>query len=210
MVDQAVLGSVALGLETVLELATQISKERPCLRSEQSLLGTKNLDCGGRVLGQVGQRTSLGDETSANSVADQSSQVGCDLVHPASEVVGELLAVGSQGCSALSEGHDDLHISSRKITTHGCASSFDDGGCDSLIVVNDGGEIVGIVIRQAGLVADGKDNLGVVVVALNDLRQLGEVPSVVLTETHAELVQLEEVSLAVQEHAMRKLTSLST
>lgn len=65
VVDETVLGSVALGLQG----------------TEKSLFGTEDLDGRGGVLGEVGQAAGLGNETSRNGVTDESSQVGCNNRH---------------------------------------------------------------------------------------------------------------------------------
>ena len=62
--DETVLGGVALGLE----------------RAEQSLFGAEDLDRGRRVLGQVGERARVRDEAGANDVADESREVGSNLM----------------------------------------------------------------------------------------------------------------------------------
>jgi len=50
------------------------------LSAEQSLLGAEDLDCGRGVLGQVGERTRVRDEAGAHDVADESREVGSNLM----------------------------------------------------------------------------------------------------------------------------------
>jgi hypothetical protein len=121
------------------------------------------------------------------------------LVHPASEVVGELSSVGGERSRALGEGHDNLHVGFGQIAAHARAGRLDNGLGDTLVVVNDSGEVMEVVFGEARLVANGQDDLGVLVVVGDDLGQLGEVPSVVLAQAHAELVQLQRVSTQLQQ-----------
>jgi hypothetical protein len=116
------------------------------------------------------------------------------LVHPAAKVVGQLSSVSSQRCSALSKGHDNLHVGLGQIATHACASSLDNGLRDTLVVINNSGEVMEVVLGEARLVTNCEHNLSILVVVRHDLGELGEMPSVVLAQAHAELIQLLNVS----------------
>lgn len=70
MVQQTVLGGVALGLQG----------------TEKSLLSTKNLNGRGGILGKVGQATGVGDQTGSNDFTDQGSEVRGNNAHLGDEV----------------------------------------------------------------------------------------------------------------------------
>ena len=59
VVDETVLGSILLGLQS----------------SEESFFSTEDLNCRGRVLGQVEEGTSVGNQTSADKLTEKNSQV---------------------------------------------------------------------------------------------------------------------------------------
>lgn len=50
-------------------------------RTEQRLLGTENLDGGTGRLGEVHERTSVGDEAGTDKLTNKSSQVRCQSLH---------------------------------------------------------------------------------------------------------------------------------
>lgn len=172
MVDDTELGGVALGLES----------------SEEGLLGTENLDSRGGVLCEVGQGTSLGDKTSTDSLANESSQVGSDNAHLGDEVVANRLAVLVERNDALGESHNVLHVSVRDVLTHGDLCGVDDAAGNSLVIVDNGGNVVDVVLGESLLVLDQKSELGVFCVVGDNLDQLGEVPAVPFTDTHREEV----------------------
>jgi len=172
VVDDTELGGVALGLEG----------------SEEGLLGTENLDSRGGVLCEVGQGTGLGDETGTDGLADESSQVGSDNAHLGDEVVADRLAVLVEGDNALSERHDVLHVSVGDILTHGNLCGVDDAAGNGLVVVNNSGKVVQVILGKSLLVLNQKSELGVLGVVGDDLDQLGEVPAVPFTDTHGEQV----------------------
>lgn len=62
-------------------------------RAEKRLLCTENLHGGGRLFGEVEQRAGVGNQTRADELANQGSQVGCDGSHAVLQVVVELNAV---------------------------------------------------------------------------------------------------------------------
>src|SRR5690606_24774953 len=103
VVNKTVLGGVTLSLQG----------------SEQSLLGTENLDSGGRVLGKVGQRTGVGNKSGTNDLTDKLGKVGSNVMHLFAQVVVESLAVFGDLDNTLSKGSDVGHVSLRDILAHG-------------------------------------------------------------------------------------------
>lgn len=172
MVDETVLGGVALGLES----------------TEEGLLGTENLNGGGRVLGQVGQATSVGDETSTDGLTDEGGKVRCDNTHLSDKVGGERLAVLDEGDGALSEKHDVLHVGLRDVLTHRDLGGLDNGTSGAVVVLNKLGELVQAVVRERSLVADEERASSELLVVGDDLDELGEVPRVPFTDSHGESV----------------------
>lgn len=172
MVDETVLGGVALGLEG----------------TEESLLSTENLKSGGRVLGEVGQRTSVRDKAGGNRSANEGLQVGGDVGHLLLEVGGSGLAVVGLLDDGLSKAVDDLEISLGDVETHGDLGGVNDGLGLLTILLNEGGNVVELVIVQALLVANGQDELAVGVVVGDNLDKLREVPAVPFVNAHVELV----------------------
>ena len=65
--------------------------------SEESLFGTENLDSGSGVLGEVHQTSGVTDESCSDQLANKSSEIGCDGLHPISEVLGKLSSVFGDG-----------------------------------------------------------------------------------------------------------------
>lgn len=172
MVDETVLGSVALGLES----------------AEQSLLSTENLESRGRVLGEVGQRTSVGDETGGDRSADKGLQVGGDVGHLLLKVeVGGLAVVGLLD-DGLGESVDDLKISLGDVETHGDLGGVNDSLGLLTVLLDKGGDVVKLVIVQALLVANGQNKLAVGVVVGDNLDKLREVPAIPFANAHVELV----------------------
>ena len=102
MVDEAILGSVVLGLEC----------------AEQRLLGPKDLDGTGGVLGEVEQAPRVADEARPNEVTDKRGQVGGDGGHAALEIAGELGAVGGNGDDLVAERVDVRHVGLGDVGTH--------------------------------------------------------------------------------------------
>jgi len=170
VVDQTVLGGVTLGLEG----------------TEQSLLGTENLDSGGRVLGQVGQATGVGDETSTNGLTDQSGKVGRDHTHFGDKVGRERLAVLDEGDGALGEKHDVLHVGLGDVLTHRDLGGLDDGAGGAVVVLDNLSKLVQAVVGERGLVADEERAGGELLVVGYNLDELGEVPRVPLADSHGE------------------------
>lgn len=81
MVDKPVLGRVVLRLES----------------TEQRLLSAEDLHRTGRVLREVEQATSMADQSRADKLSDERSQIRCDCAHTVAEVFCELSAVGGDG-----------------------------------------------------------------------------------------------------------------
>lgn len=172
MVDETVLGSVALGLE----------------RSEQSLLGTENLNSRGGVLGQVGQAAGLGNQASSDSLANEGSQVGGNDTHLVHKVSAEALAVLRQAQGTVGEQHDIVHVRFGDIPTHADAGRVDDFPGDALVVIDNGGQIVQLILVQGALVANEDGQLDVLMVVRDDLDELREMPAIPLPDAHAESV----------------------
>ena len=180
MVQQTVLGGVALGLQG----------------TEESLLGTEDLDGGGGVLGQVGQATGVGDKTGSDDLTDESSQVRGHNAHLGDQVGVERLAVLSELDNTLGEGDDVLHIRVGDLLTHADLGGINDVLRNALIVLNEGGNVVEAFIGKALLVLDEQGELGVTLVVGDNLDELGEVPGVPFADAHGEgvdgLVELVE------------------
>ena len=111
-----VLGGIVLGLE----------------RTEQRLLGTKDLDGGTGALGQVHEGTSVSDETSADELTNKRSQVGCESLHTRRKVCAEVLTVLGKVNDLLGESAGSLQILLRDLSTHGNLSSGLDGSLNLL------------------------------------------------------------------------------
>jgi hypothetical protein len=94
VVDETVLGRVALCLEC----------------SEKSFLGTKNLNCGGRIFCKVGEGTGVGDEASSNSLPYECRKVRCYDAHLCGQIVAERFAIVGEVDCAFGECHHVLHV----------------------------------------------------------------------------------------------------
>ena len=170
MVDKTIFWSVSLGLKG----------------SEKGLLGTKNLNSGGWVLGEVGEGSSMGDEASRNDLTDELGQVRRDDGHLVGEVLEEGTAVLGELDDAVGEGGNVLHVLYSQILSHGNLGGINDGLCDILIIVDECSNVVELLIGKILLISNGKGELGVGVVVGNDLDEFWEVPRVPLTDTHGE------------------------
>jgi hypothetical protein len=170
VVQQTILGGVTLGLQS----------------TEKSLLSTENLDGGGRVLGQVGQATSVRDQTSTDDLTNQRSQVGGDNAHLGDQVLVKLLAVLSKADNTLGKGNDVLHVGFTDLLAHTVLGGIDDALGNILVILHESGNVVQVIIIQVLLVLDEECDLGVTLVVRDNLVQFGEVPRVPLTNTHGE------------------------
>lgn len=164
-----VLGGIVLGLE----------------RTEQRLLGTKDLDGGTGALGQVHEGTSVSDETSADELTNKRSQVGCESLHTRRKVCAEVLTVLGEVNDLLSKSAGGLQILLGDLSTHGNLSSGLDG---SLNLLRQNAGQIGVL----GVCAEThlEDDLGVGKVIVQDLGKLGEVPAVPLLHAHGICVEL--------------------
>lgn len=125
MVDETVLRCVVLRLQ----------------RTEQRLLGTKNLDSTCWVLRQAEQAAGVADEPRADEVTDERGQVGRDRVHAVAQVLRKLGAVGGDGDDLVAQGKDVRHVGFGNVGTH-----RDDGGRLQgrlQVLGEDGGEVAG-------------------------------------------------------------------
>lgn len=172
VVQKTVLGGVTLGLQG----------------SEKGLLSTENLDRRSGVLGQVGQATGVGDQTSTNDLTNKGSKVGGDHAHLGNQVLVERLAVLGQADNALGERDNVLHVGLGNLLTHAVLSSVDDALGDTLIVLHKGSNVVQLLVVQALLVLNEQGNLGVALVVGDDLVEFGEVPGVPFPDSHGESV----------------------
>jgi len=172
VIQETILGSVTLGLQG----------------TEESLLGTENLDRGGGVLGQIGQATSVGNQTGTDHLSNKSSKVGSDNAHLGYQVLVERLAVLGQADNAAGESSDVLHVGFGDLLTHAVLGSINDVLSNTLVILDEGGQIMQFLIVQGLLVLHEKGNLGVALVFRDDLVQLGEVPRVPFANTHGESV----------------------
>lgn len=77
VVDQTVLGRVVLSLQS----------------TEQSLLGTQNLDSGTGALSELEERASMGNQAGTNELTNKLSQVGSNGLHSRSQIQRKLLAL---------------------------------------------------------------------------------------------------------------------
>lgn len=172
MVQQTILGSVALGLQG----------------AEERLLGAKDLNRRGRVLGQVGQAAGMRDQPSTDDFAYQGSQVGSDDAHLGHQVVVKRLAVLGELDDSRGEGSDILHVSFGDLLTHAVLGGINDVLGNALIILDKGSQIMQALLRQRLLVLDEKGHLSITLIVGDNLDQLGEVPRVPLAHTHRESV----------------------
>lgn len=172
MVDETVLGGVALALEG----------------TEQGLLGTEDLQSGGRVLGEVGQGSGVRDQAGGDRSANQGLEVGGDVGHLLLEVQRSRLAVLGLLNDSLGEAVDDLEVSGRDVKTHGHLGGINDGLSLLAVLAKESSNVVELVVVETLLVTNGKNKLGVGQVVGDNLDELGEVPSVPLADAHEELV----------------------
>ena len=168
MVDKTVLGSVVLGLQS----------------TEECLFSTKDLEGTGRALGEVGQATGVGDQTSTNQVTNQGRQVRCNRVHTRGQVASKLLTVFSEADNLLGQGLDVLQIILADLSTHGSVSGVPDSTLDLF------GENLGEIGRfPVGTHAHLQNEPRVGNVVVKNLGQFREMPAVPLLHTHGVCVQ---------------------
>lgn len=166
MVDETELGGVALGLEG----------------AEQGLLGAEDLQRRGRVLGQVGQGAGLLDEAGGDDLADEGGQVGRDGAHLVDQVGVQGAAVLGKLDDATSKGRDVGHVDVRDLATHGDLGLGEDLLGLLLVLIDQGRELVQLVLVEGGLVANVQREAGVCQVVRGNGVQLGKVPAVPLAD----------------------------
>lgn len=154
-------------------------------RAEQGLFGTENLDSRAGRLGEVHERTSVGDETGAYELANKRSQIRCEGLHAVGEVVAQVLAVFGEVNNLLSQGAGCLEVFISNLGPHTDLCSGFDGSFD--LLGQDGRQI-----SVAGICAEShfEDNFGVGEVVVENLGKLGEVPAVPLLDAHGIGVEL--------------------
>ena len=148
MVQKTVLGSVALSLQS----------------SEESLLGTENLDGRCRVLGEVGQATSVRDKTSTDSFSNQRGKVRGDDAHLGDQVSVQRLAVLRKADDSLGESDHVLHVGLGDFLTHTVLGGVNDALGDTLIILHESSDVVLVLIGQVVLVLHEQSELGVALV----------------------------------------------
>lgn len=144
----------------------------------------------------------MADETSSNGVADEGTQVGCNEGHLFVEVGLEGLAVFEEVDDAVGKVSNVDEVDGGNVSAHGGAGCVNDA-LGLLLVVQDVGQLAneGVFVlfvssashsdgNEFVLVADGLDDLGILVVVGNDLDEFGEVPAVPLSDAHGELVDV--------------------
>ncbi len=148
---------------------------------EKSLLGTQNLDRRSRVFRQVRERTRLRDKPCSDDLSNERRQVGRHSVHLGSQVAVELLTIVGERNNTVRKALNVGHVDFREILSHGAFGSFQDllGFCG---VRDDLFDFLEALFGQGRLVLHRSGELGVHVVVVDDLDQLGEVPAVPFAE----------------------------
>lgn len=156
------LGGVSLGLES----------------SEESLLGSENLDGRGGVLGEVGKRSSVRDEPGSNGLSEEGGKVGRDEVHLLDEVGLESLPVVGEVDDSVGEVGDVDEIDGSDVGSHGSSGSVEDVLGPNLIVVEDLLHLLKVGLGETRLVSDELSHSSVLVIVGDESDKLGVVPSV--------------------------------
>jgi len=196
--DETVLGSLRRSLATRLK------------GTEKSLLCTKNLNSGGRILGKIGQTAGVRNQTGTNSFTNKRRQVRSDSVHLLDEISLKVTLVLSKLDDTLSKVHDAFEIEVRDLVTHGSLAGLDDLRNDILrVFTKDLTKTFSCALRivhDGLLLADGHHAASVGVVVGDDCDELGEVPGVPLTSTHGEsvdiLIELIEEADTLNDHVI--------
>jgi hypothetical protein len=170
VVQQSVLGSVSLGLQS----------------SEKSLLRAENLHGRSGILGQVGQASGMRNQTSANDLSDQRSKVRSDDAHLGNQVRVQRLAILGKADNSLCERNDVLHVRLRYFLAHAVLGSINNALSNTLIILHKSSKVVQALISQSLFILDKECNLSVALVIRNDLDKFGEVPRVPLSHPHRE------------------------
>uniref|UniRef100_A0A7S3IMF5 Uncharacterized protein n=1 Tax=Strombidium inclinatum TaxID=197538 RepID=A0A7S3IMF5_9SPIT len=171
--DQTVFGSLTLGLQS----------------SEQSLLGTEDLNGRGGVLRQVGQTTGVGNELGADDLTGEGGEVGGDGAHSLLEIIGEGLAVLNQLNTTFREALDLGAVTFVHVLTHRNFGSVDDL-LSFFIIKNDLLDLFFHVVSDVVSLLKREDELGEDHVIIDDFAQLGEMPREPLLQAHAEGVDV--------------------
>lgn len=130
----------------------------------------------------------MGDQTRGNRSADESLQVGGNVVQFLVEIRRGGLAVLGLLDNCFGEAEHDLEIGRRDIKTHGDLGSVDDGLSLLAILTDHLGQVMQLFVVECLLVADSEDKLGVGKVVGLDTNELGKVPAVPLPDAHEELI----------------------
>ena len=156
--------------------------------SEEGLLGTKNLNGRGGVLGKVGQATSVRDKTSTDNFSNQCRKVRSNDTHLRDQVGVERFAVLGKADDSLGKSDHVLHVGFGDFLTHTVLGSINDALSDTLIILHKGSDVMQVLVGEVLLVLDVQSKLGVARIVGHDLDEFREMPRVPFSDTHRECV----------------------
>ena len=161
--DQTILRGVLLRLEG----------------TEKGLLGSKDLNGGGRELGEVHERASVGDKLGGNEFSNEHGQVRCNSSHTVLQVFSKVCSVLSDLKDLLGKGAEVVLIILEDLSSHGHFSSLLDLLSDFL-ATSDQAEFLKRETLNLCVHANEVNQMSVGRVVGDYLGQLGEVPRVPL------------------------------
>jgi len=100
--DETVFRSVVLGLES----------------TEESLLGTEDLNSRRRVFSERHEGTGMGDQTGTDEFSNEGGKIGCDSGHSVSEVLVQFGTVLSDRDDLVTEEVDVVEILFGDFSSH--------------------------------------------------------------------------------------------
>jgi len=103
MEDESVFRSIVLCLEG----------------SKEGFFGSEDLDCRGRLFGEIDEITGMGDETGADEFADEGREVGRYGSHAGAEVIIKLGTIFGERYDLVDEQEDVVEIGLRDFSSHG-------------------------------------------------------------------------------------------
>lgn len=159
-------------------------------RTEERLLGSEDLDSRGGVLGEVGERTGVGDEPGANGLSEEGREVRGDEVHLLNEVRLEVLPVLGEVDDTVREVGDVDEVDRGDVRSHRGASAVKDVLGSNFVIVQDLLDLLEIGLGEPGFVPDELGKLSVLVVVGDEPDKLREVPAVPLADAHGERVNV--------------------
>jgi len=130
------------------------------------------------------------DEARADGVADERRQVGRDDAHLLTQVGLERLAVLEKVDHARGKVADVEVVDRGDVGSHRRARGVEHVAREDIVVVKELSQVGQRVLGESRLVADERDDLGVLVVVGHELDELGEVPAVPLAHAHRERVDV--------------------